>query len=138
MTCQFIVTLNGVDLSYPSRALAEEFKASFEENLWNAVSEVEFRPADQPIIVTVPAETIIHTDANGYTCGQPDCPCSAEMEDEIILTPPSEEQLEVQEQSVLAALQPAERFPSWQNLEQTSVSRSKTGRRSSRLTWLIE
>ncbi len=46
-------------------------------------------------------DELIHTAANGYTCGQPDCPCSAEVEDEIILTPPTEEQLDAQEQSVL-------------------------------------
>src|SRR6266700_7051713 len=98
MTCQFIVRLNGVDLSYPSRALAEEFRASFEENLWNEVSEVEFRPADAPIIV--PVDTLIHTASHPY-CSDPTCPCQLEVEDEIIFTTPTEEQLDAWERSVL-------------------------------------
>jgi len=97
MTCHFIVTLNGVDLVYPTRMLAEEFKALFEENLWNAVSEVEFRPADQPIIV--PVDTLIHTDAHP-TCSDSTCPCQLEGEDKIADVAPSEEQLDEQERRV--------------------------------------
>ena len=97
MTCQFIVTLNGVDLCYPSRALAEEFRASFEENLWNEVSEVEFRPADAPIIV--PVDTLIHTAEHPYCC-DPSCPCQLEVEDVIADVPPSEAALDEQERRV--------------------------------------
>src|SRR5260370_16108112 len=98
MTCQFIVTRNGVDLVYPTRMLAEEFKTLFEENLWNAVSEVEFRPADTPIIV--PVDTLIHTDEHP-TCSDPTCPCQLEGEDEIIFTTPTEAQLDAWERNLL-------------------------------------
>ncbi len=97
MTCQFIVTLNGVDLCYPSRALAEEFKASFEENLWNEVSEVEFRPQDSPIII--PVDDITHT-AEWPQCKDPTCPCQLEVEDVIADVPPSEASLDEQERRV--------------------------------------
>ncbi len=97
MTCQFIVTLNGVDLSYPTRMLASEFKALFEENLWNEVSSVEFRPADAPIIV--PVDEIVHTDEQPYCC-DPTCPCQLEVEDVIADVPPSEAALDEQERRV--------------------------------------
>lgn len=93
MTCQFIVTLNGVDLCYPSRTLAEEFKALFEQDLWNDVGEVEFRPVDSPIIVPV---ELIHT-AEHPTCSDPTCPCQLEVEDRIDDVLPSDEQLDEQE-----------------------------------------
>jgi hypothetical protein len=40
----FTVTLNGTTLEYPTRELAQEFKEMFEENLWNEVGEVEYKP----------------------------------------------------------------------------------------------
>ncbi len=39
----------------------------------------------------------VHTAANGYTCGEKDCPCSAEVEDTIRLSPPTEQELDAQE-----------------------------------------
>jgi len=84
--------------------LASEFKALFEENLWNEVSSVEFRPADAPIIV--PVDEIVHTDEQPYCC-DPTCPCQLEVEDEMSLTFPTEEQLDAQERSVLDEDEPA-------------------------------
>ncbi len=54
-----------------------------------------------PIIV--PVDEIVHTPEHPQ-CDDPMCPCQDEVEDEIILTPPTEEQLEVQELRVLAQL----------------------------------
>jgi len=77
--------------------LASEFKALFEENLWNEVSSVEFRPADAPIIV--PVDEIVHTDEQPYCC-DPTCPCQLEVEDVIADVPPTEAALDEQERRV--------------------------------------
>ncbi len=51
-----------------------------------------------PIIVLV--DELLHT-AEWPQCKDPTCPCQDEVEDEIILSMPTEEQLDAQEQSVL-------------------------------------
>ena len=52
-----------------------------------------------PIIV--PVDELLHTAAQPQ-CKDMTCPCQDEVEDEIILTPPTEEQLDAQERSVLS------------------------------------
>ena len=51
-----------------------------------------------PIIV--PVDEIVHTPEHPQ-CDDLRCPCQDEVEDEIILSMPTEEQLDAQEQSVL-------------------------------------
>ncbi len=58
------------------------------------------RPSLPIIILVDERDDILHT-AEWPQCKDPKCPCQDAVEDEIILSMPTEEQLDAQEQSVL-------------------------------------